>query len=102
MGNLKKFGRSGAKAFRGWIAGITAVCLLTGAAGCGMSKDVNAEGSVSEYKEHLEISLAYWQIDSFLSKRGEDAVLEALEEKFNITIVPRNVTWDDYNNKIHL
>ncbi len=54
------------------------------------------------YEEHMEISVAYWQIDEALKNRGDDDVLKALEEKFNITIVPCNITWDDYYSRIRL
>lgn len=53
-------------------------------------------------EEHMEISVAYWQIDEALKNRDGDEVLKTLEEKFNITIVPRNITWDDYYSKIRL
>lgn len=77
--------------------------LLAVLAGCGMwEEEDKTESLQSMYQEHLEITLAYWQIDSFLENRDEDAVLQILEEKFNITIVPRNITWDDYYNKIQL
>lgn len=72
------------------------------ASGQGASQDGNASGEDSRYEEHMDISIAYWQIEDALENREEDAVLKALEEKFNITIVPQNITWDDYYNKLSL
>ncbi len=71
--------------------------------GCGRSVQEQTEaGSASRYPEHMELTVAYWQIDDFLARGEEDAVLKTLEDKFNITIVPQNITWDDYYGKIRL
>ena len=83
--------------------GIGAMAVLLGACGIsggGGEKDQPAE--VREYGEHMDISVAYWQIDNALELRDEDEVLKTIEKKFNVTIVPKNVTWDDYYNKISL
>ena len=73
--------------------------------GCGESTEAQAEaetGTASQYRDHLELTVAYWQIDDFLALGEEDAVLKTLEDKFNITIVPQNITWDDYYGKLRL
>lgn len=79
--------------------------LLTG----GCAGDPNAAGTSSAqsqescaYEEHMDISVAYWQIEAALENRAEDEVLKTVEEKFNVTIIPQNITWDDYYNKIIL
>lgn len=72
--------------------------------GCGQNRECEQkqQEKVSDYKEHLDISIAYWQVDEALEKRQEDEVLKKIEDKFNITFVPVNITWDDYYSKIRL
>lgn len=83
-----------------WV--ISATLLLGGCSG-EVSNSPTQEPSVrSEYEEHLDISIAYWQIDNAMEMRDEDAVLKMIEKKFNVTFVPKNVTWDDYYIKISL
>ena len=78
---------------------VCAVILGIAAMGTGCGRPVQEQteaGSASRYPEHMELTVAYWQIDDFLARGEEDAVLKTLEDKFNITIVPQNITWDDY------
>lgn len=102
MGKWSRGERKGVRGVRAWIAVMVAVCLLTESTGCGAAEEEAAEAAAARYQNHLDISLAYWQIDGFLNRREEDKVLEILEDKFNITIVPQNITWDDYYNKLRL
>ncbi len=84
---------------------VCAVILGIAAMGTGCGRPVQEQteaGSASRYPEHMELTVAYWQIDDFLARGEEDAVLKTLEDKFNITIVPQNITWDDYYGKIRL
>jgi putative aldouronate transport system substrate-binding protein len=51
---------------------------------------------------HLEISIAYWDIGGALDPTvKDDAVRNTIEKKFNVTLKPFNVTWDDYKTKIN-
>ena len=52
--------------------------------------------------EHLTITVGYWDVDAALANRENDTVLKTIEEKFNVTFEPVNVTWDDYNQKFQL
>ncbi len=49
--------------------------------------------------DHMEITVAYWDIERIL--KG-DPILDKLQEKFNVEIVPMNVTWDDHGTKEQL
>ena len=69
------------------------VCAATGFIGF-------AEGS--DNSEHLTISVGYWDAESSLADHENDTVLKTIEEKFNVTFEPINVTWDDYNQKYQL
>ena len=79
MGKWNRGKSKGVRGLRAGIAVMAAVCLLAESAGCGAAEEGTAEAAAAQYQNHLDISLAYWQIDSFLNKRGEDKVLEVLE-----------------------
>lgn len=59
-----------------------------------------AEGS--DNSKHLTITVGYWDVESSLADHKNDTVLKTVEEKFNVTFEPVNVTWDDYNQKYQL
>ncbi len=46
--------------------------------------------------EHMDISVGYWDVETALC--GDD-IQKFIEEKFNVTFEPMNVTWDDYYEK---
>lgn len=83
-------------------------------AGCGSNKE-NAEttssttvatqadtANTSVPKEHMEISVGLWDITSSISEAAEDKVYDIIKDKFNITIKPVNLTWDDYPQKVQI
>ncbi len=76
--------------------------LLVSACGNNADATVYVSEEISEYDEHMDISIAYWQIDKALEGRDTDEVLKRIENKFNITIVPQNISWDDYYSKVDL
>lgn len=91
------------------------LALLAGLlAGCG-TKDASNEGnsgngetnsvntaSDDPYKDHLEISVGFWDIDNVAARFEEDRIFQDLMKKFNITLKPVNVTWDDYVQKYQM
>lgn len=60
------------------------------------------EAAAADFSEHLDITLAFWDVESNLTATENDKVLQALEEKFNVTFVPQNISWDDYEQKLQL
>ena len=65
--------------------------------GCGAEQTLETETKeemegASIYENHLDLSIAYWEIDNALENRENDIVLQTLEEKFNVTIEPANIT----------
>ena len=44
----------------------------------------------------MDISVGYWDVETALC--GDD-IQKFIEEKFNVTFEPMNVTWDDYYEK---
>lgn len=58
--------------------------------------------SDNPYEKHLEISVAIWDIESYLADAKNDPIYQSIMDKFNITIKPVNTTWDDYTQKIQM
>lgn len=56
--------------------------------------------SSTDFKDHMEISVAFWGIEAALS--AEDQFIDDMEKKFNITLKPYEITWDDYVQKIQI
>ncbi len=52
------------------------------------------------YAEHMEISIASWDIESYLKDSASDKLYQYLSDKFNVTVKSVNTTWDDYTQKI--
>lgn len=87
------------------------LALMTGLlAGCGSGdpKDGGSSGTGAAgndgdpFKEHLEISVAFWDIDTYVPKMENDKIFQDLMKKFNVTIKPVNVSWDDYVQKYQM
>lgn len=64
------------------------------------SENTQASEEVSPFKEHMDISVAYWEIGSAFQNPENDEVLKKLQEKLNITIKPVQIGWSDYSEKI--
>ena len=48
----------------------------------------------------MEISVSHWNAD--LACASDDEVITTIEEKFNIDLVPQNITWEDHAEKVKL
>ena len=57
-----------------------------------------------EKDEHLEITFGYWQEELFGGEfnRENDEMIQFIEEKFDLTIEPKFVTWADFGEKYRL
>lgn len=71
---------------------------LAAALGLTMSLSLQTVPAMAE-EAPVEITIATWNADAGFQG---DAVQTAIEEKLGIKIVPMNVTWDDYMQKIQL
>ncbi|RAP73808.1 extracellular solute-binding protein [Paenibacillus montanisoli] len=54
------------------------------------------------YKDHLELSIAYFDIASAIKDGQQDDLLKMIQDKFNITIKPVNESWSDYSDRTKL
>ncbi len=53
--------------------------------------------------EHMDLTVSLWDIEnSFPEGKEKDAILKAVEEKFNVTFIPMNVGWDGYADKMNV
>jgi putative aldouronate transport system substrate-binding protein len=59
-----------------------------------------AASTAPSSQKNVEISLAIWNVETAFAKN--DKVLQDIQSKFNITLKPVNITWDDYSEKIQL
>ena len=53
-------------------------------------------------KDHMELSVAFWDIDQALANAENDQFIQKVEKDLNITLKPINITWDDYSQKIQM
>ncbi|MBP3965536.1 extracellular solute-binding protein [Paenibacillus lignilyticus] len=103
--------------------GLSTALLATGLlTGCGSNNDTannntgntaatnnaasnTGNGNAAEadlFKDHLEVSIAYFDIASAIKEGQEDDLLKMIQEKFNITIKPVNESWSDYSDRTKL
>ena len=69
--------------------------------GCHVGDDSTTVASTtSDYDTHFEISVAFWDIQAMESATTKDPMWECIEEKFNITLLPINLNWSDYNERL--
>ena len=87
---------------------LTAAMVFTMFYGCGKqqasaSKAASGTSSATENKfaNKLTISVAYWDIGKEFDNSKPDKIRDQIYKKFNMTINPINVTWDDYKTKIN-
>ncbi|MCG8452766.1 MAG: extracellular solute-binding protein [Spirochaetales bacterium] len=78
-----------------WIAAALIVGMATMAGANG--QDESAKGT-----DRMQISIAFWDIGSRISSDQKDDFVLFLEDKFDIDIVERNLSWGDYSEKIRL
>lgn len=55
-----------------------------------------------EVQQPIEVSVAIWGAEDGLADGENDPILKIITEKTGVTLVPRNVTWDDFEQKIQL
>lgn len=77
---------------------------LLGLSGCHSGDKHNLppapEPSSSPPGDHLTISVAFWDIGKAFAKK--DAVLQRIESKFNVTLVPVQISMYDYVQKLQM
>lgn len=61
-----------------------------------------AEPEADPFAEHMDISIAIWDIENAITHADTDVVLKYIEDKFNITIEPVNITYANYNDQLTL
>lgn len=63
---------------------------------------VKTADDASLYEEPMTITYASWDIGRYMADAATDAVFQAIAGRFNITVKPINLTYDDYTQKIQM
>lgn len=97
------------------LAVIMALCVFSGCTGttatssetAGTSSETTTDASSvasEETIEPVELSFAYWDIDSMVvAPNGEvDPIWAAIQENTKTIIEPVNLTWDDFDEKVKM
>ncbi|MDR3173740.1 MAG: extracellular solute-binding protein [Treponema sp.] len=86
-----------------WFCGLIVLSLL---AACGGKTPSAAESTDSSnpYAKNMEISVSLWNVqDGFDDPNAaNDTIYEELAQKFNVTLKPVQVTWNDWMEKFRL
>ncbi|MFI3200359.1 MAG: extracellular solute-binding protein [Eubacteriales bacterium] len=82
---------------------ILILCIITFTT-CILNHYVSFFSLSNEQSNHelIEISISLWDIENALSGGENDLALQRLQDMFHIKLVPMNVTWDDFQQKIPL
>ncbi len=86
------------------LAGLAVVGSLLSVSTGALAEQTTAEQATqeSDFSEHMDISVAFWDVEKYLTATPDDEALKFMEDKFNVTFVPQNMTWDDYDQKLQL
>lgn len=66
------------------------------------ASDAASAAPANPYEKHMDISIAYMDIANAIKEDQSDPILDMVQEKFNITIVPVNTSWNDYGDRTKL
>ena len=59
-------------------------------------EQTSSQAPSSSYTEHMEISVAYWNIREMASRNDRpDAIQQLIEDRFNISLELTDVSWFD-------
>jgi len=64
-------------------------------------KSSETSAASNQFKDHIEISLALWDINTNWTD-GKDAVYNKISKDLNITLKATNLSWDSYGEKINI
>ncbi len=102
---------------KGLVSSLLLLFILVAIVGCGGNKRATEDGheqtsnlnekegeksKENPFAEAMELSIAVWDIESSLSDTENDEIYKMITEKFNISIKPLGITWDDYAQKIQM
>lgn len=76
---------------------VMVLALMAGLTGCSSDGKTSYRYQDAGKEERIKITVAYWDAQEALA--GDD-VLDAIEERFGIELVPMNLTWNDYYQKV--
>ena len=66
-------------------------------------EQTSSQAPSSSYTEHMEISVAYWNIREMASRNDRpDAIQQLIEDRFNISLELTDVSWFDYEDRYNV
>ena len=69
----------------------------------GPEEQASSQAPSSSYTEHMEISVAYWNIREMASRNDRpDAIQQLIEDRFNISLELTDVSWFDYEDRYNV
>ncbi|MCU6709931.1 extracellular solute-binding protein [Paenibacillus sp. J5C_2022] len=90
-----------------WVFSLSAI-IIAGCSGNG-NGHVKQSGTAAPGNDDKKtatkrqtFTMSIWDIEKSFQNRENDELLKKVEQDFNITIKPVNVTWSDYNEKFNL
>ncbi len=106
------------KKLRRFLCLIVAVCIAASVfAGCSgnKEKDSSAEAQTTQqvteatatsepnpFEKRIEISIGYWDSAAAFDSRANDPMLQKIEKDFNVKLVSKSPTWNDFGDKYKL
>lgn len=92
--------------FKKFISSVLAVSLAAVVfTGCGASDDSDKAGSdkINEGGDKpVELTVGFWDAQEALSGGKDDKMLQTLEEKTGVKLIPQDMTSSDYHEKVQL
>lgn len=92
------------------IKRIMVICILLSLtlSGCSTPTETQDISNLPEsikhfnFDEHLDISIGYWNLDNVAKDTNKDALMQYIENLFNITIQPVSVSWSNYKERYQI
>ncbi len=93
-----------------WALLLAVTMTASALSGCGSNQPSAAapksstaqQASSSDKLEPIDVTIAIWDIEDSLSGGKNDKILQKIQEKTGVHIIPQNITWDDSEQKIKL
>lgn len=63
------------------------------------TSSVESAEEENPFKDPMEISIAFWEIEKSFAKGEDDELLQKMQNDFNIKFKPVSVTWSDWTEK---
>lgn len=88
---------------KAFLCAMALLLALLPSCGSKPEEQVSSQVGTASYKNHMEISVAYWNIREMAGRSGTpDAIQRLIEERFNISLALTDVNWFDYEDRYNV